>query len=185
MSKNKQPARFDFKKKPRKPGFLMGVAKHIISLPDLRNRPYKLERRGMEELDGKPYLCLINHASMVDLNVMLHATNGAPVNNVMTLEGFRDFTEPLMRHLGVLGKRKYVQDFQLIKNMKYCVDKLQTVFVLFPEARYTLDGCTSYLTPSLGSLVKFLRVPLIDFMAQLRLHDLAIIDGGISGIGNF
>ena len=166
MSKNKQPARFDFKKKPRKPGFLMGVAKHIISLPDLRNRPYKLERRGMEELDGKPYLCLINHASMVDLNVMLHATNGAPVNNVMTLEGFRDFTEPLMRHLGVLGKRKYVQDFQLIKNMKYCVDKLQTVFVLFPEARYTLDGCTSYLTPSLGSLVKFLRVPVV----VIRIH---------------
>ena len=147
MSKTKQPPRFDFKKKPRKPGFLMGVAKHIISIPDLKHRPYQLNRHGMEGIDGKPYLLLINHASMVDFNVMLDATRGAPLNNVMTLEGFRDFTEPLMRHLGVLGKRKYVQDFQLIRHMKYCVDKLQTVFVLFPEARYSIDGCTSYLTP--------------------------------------
>lgn len=166
MSKNKQPPRFDFKKKPRRPGFLMGVAKHIISIPDLKNRQYKLERRGMEELDGKPYLLLINHASMVDFNVMLDATRGAPLNNVMTLEGFRDFTEPLMRHLGVLGKRKYVQDFQLIRHMKYCVDTLKTVFVLFPEARYSIDGCTSYLTPSLGSLAKFLRVPVV----VIRIH---------------
>ena len=161
MSKNKQPPRFDFKKKPRKPGFLMGVAKHIISIPDLKNRQYTLNRHDMEGIDGKPYLLLINHASMVDFNIMLDATNGAPLNNVMTLEGFRDFTEPLMRHLGVLGKRKYVQDFQLIKHMRYCVDTLKTVFVLFPEARYSLDGCTSYLTPSLGSLVKFLRVPVV------------------------
>ena len=166
MSKTKQPPRFDFKKKPRKPGFLMGVAKHIISIPDLKHRPYKLDRHGMEGIDGKPYLLLINHASMVDFNVMLDATRGAPLNNVMTLEGFRDFTEPLMRHLGVLGKRKYVQDFQLIRHMKYCVDKLQTVFVLFPEARYSIDGCTSYLTPSLGSLVKFLRVPVV----VIRIH---------------
>ncbi len=166
MSKTKQPPRFDFKKKPRKPGFLMGVAKHIISIPDLKHRPYKLDRHGMEGIDGKPYLLLINHASMVDFNVMLDATRGAPLNNVMTLEGFRDFTEPLMRHLGVLGKRKYVQDFQLIRHMKYCVDKLQTVFVLFPEARYSIDGCTSYLTPSLGSLAKFLRVPVV----VIRIH---------------
>lgn len=166
MSKTKQPPRFDFKKKPRKPGFLMGVAKHIISIPDLKHRPYKLDRHDMEGIDGKPYLLLINHASMVDFNVMLDATQGAPLNNVMTLEGFRDFTEPLMRHLGVLGKRKYVQDFQLIKNMKYCVETLKTTFVLFPEARYSLDGCTSYLTPSLGSLVKFLRVPVV----VIRIH---------------
>ena len=166
MIKTKQPPRFDFKKKPRRPGFLMGVAKHIISIPDLKHRPYKLDRHGMEGIDGKPYLLLINHASMVDFNVMLDATRGAPLNNVMTLEGFRDFTEPLMRHLGVLGKRKYVQDFQLIRHMKYCVDKLQTVFVLFPEARYSIDGCTSYLTPSLGSLAKFLRVPVV----VIRIH---------------
>ena len=166
MSEQKQPKRFDFKKKPRKPGFLMGVAKHIISIPDLKHRPYQLNRHGMEGIDGKPYLLLINHASMVDFNVMLDATQGAPLNNVMTLEGFRDFTEPLMRHLGVLGKRKYVQDFQLIRHMKYCVDTLRTVFVLYPEARYSIDGCTSYLTPSLGSLVKFLRVPVV----VIRIH---------------
>lgn len=158
--------RFDFRKKPHKPSCLMGLAKHLISFPDLKKRGAKIIKRGMEPLEGKPYILLVTHSSMVDFNLMLKATHPYPVNNVMTLEGFNTYTEPLMRSLGVLGKRKFVTDVNLIRNIRYCLNTLGTVFVLFPETRYSLDGCTSYLPDSLGGLVKMMNKPC----AVLRIH---------------
>ena len=161
----KKPKSFDFKKKPKNPCFLMSVAKHIISFPDLRKRKFILEKINMEGLEG-PYLMLVTHSSMVDFNVMLKATHPHKVNNVMTLEGFNTYTEPLMRSLGVLGTRKYINDMNLIRNIKYCIEKLGNTFVLFPEARYSLDGCTSYIPSSTAKLIKVLKVPVVVLKIQ-------------------
>ncbi len=157
---------FDFQKKPISPCFLMSLAKGIISFPDLKKRGAVLTKTNMEKIEDKPYLMLVTHSSMVDFNLMLKASHPYKVNNVMTLEGFNTYTEPLMRSLGVLGTRKFITDIHLIKNMKHCVDKLKNTFVLFPEARYSLDGCTSYLPQSLGKMVKLLGVPV----AVLMIH---------------
>lgn len=157
---------FDFQKKPISPCFLMSLAKLIISWPDLKRRGAVLTKINMEDIEGKPYLLLVTHSSMVDFNLMLKATHPYKVNNVMTLEGFNTYTEPLMRSLGVLGTRKFITDIHLIKNMKYCVETLRNTFVLFPEARYSLDGCTSYLPASLGKMVRLLGVPV----AVLKIH---------------
>lgn len=167
MFKNRKDGiiRFDFEKKPIKPCFLMTLAKWILSWPDLRTRKFKLEKLHMEDIES-PYLLLVTHSSMVDFNVMLKATHPAKPNNVMTLEGFNTYTEPLMRSLGVLGTRKFITDMNLIKNIRYCITKLRNIFVLFPEARYSLDGCTSYLPESVGKLVKILGVPVV----VLRIH---------------
>ena len=156
---------FDFSKKPIKPTFLMTLAKWIISWPDLKKRKFKLTKVGMENIKG-PYLLLVTHSSMVDFNVMLKATHPQKVSNVMTLEGFNTYTEILMRLLGVLGTRKFIDDVHLVKNMKYCVDKLGTIFVLFPEARYSLDGCTSYIPKSLGKMARLLKIPVV----VLKIH---------------
>lgn len=161
----KEVARFDFKKKPIRPCFLMGWAKALISFPDLKKRGFVLKQVNMENIQ-KPYLLLVTHSSMVDFNIMLKATHPYPVNNVMTLEGFNTYTEPLMRSLGVLGTRKFITDLNLIRNIKYCIEKLGTIFVLFPEARYSLDGCTSYLPDSVGKLAQILKVPVV----VLRIH---------------
>ena len=164
--KKRKIKRFNFEKKPISPTFIMGLAKGIISFPDLRKRKAKLTKVGMEDIEGKPYLLLGTHSSMVDFNLMLKGTHPYKVNNVMTLEGFKTYTEPLMRSLGVLGTRKFITDLHLVKNMKYCVDKLKNIFVLFPEARYSLDGCTSYLPDSLGKMVRLLGVPVV----VLKIH---------------
>lgn len=156
---------FDFARRPIKPCFLMSIAKGIISFPDLKKRDFKLKHINMEGIRG-PYLLLVTHSSMVDFNVMLKATHPHPVNNVMTLEGFNTYTYPLMRSLGVLGTRKFVNDVHLIKNIKYCLEKLRTVFVLFPEARYSLDGCTSYIPKSVGKMARLMGVPVV----VLRIH---------------
>ncbi len=162
--KKEKIKRFNFEKKPISPTFIMGLAKGIISFPDLRKRKAKLTKVGMEEIEDRPYLLLVTHSSMVDFNLMLKGTHPYKVNNVMTLEGFKTYTEPLMRSLGVLGTRKFVTDLHLVKNMKYSVDKLKNIFVLFPEARYSLDGCTSYLPDSLGKMVRLLGVPVVVLM---------------------
>ena len=159
MNKNKIK-HFDFAKKPKNPSFIMSIAKNIISFPDLKKRKAKITKENMEELEGKPYLLLVNHSSMVDFNLMLAATHPYRVNNVMSLEGFNTYTEPLMRSLGVIGKRKYVSDVTLIRNIKYSLHTLKNIFVLFPEARYSLDGHTSYITPSTAGLVKLMKVPV-------------------------
>lgn len=157
--------RFDFQKKPISPCFLMSWAKYLISFPDLKKRKFVLKKINMEDVKS-PYLLLVTHSSMVDFNIMLKATHPEPINNVMTLEGFNTYTEPLMRSLGVLGTRKFISDIHLIKNIKYCITHLKNTFVLFPEARYSLDGCTSYLPQSTGKLVKLLGVPVV----VLRIH---------------
>lgn len=134
MIKKEKVKHFDFAKRPNDPCFLMSVAKNIISFPDLKKRNFKLTKINMENVEG-PYLLLVTHSSMVDFNIMLKATHPHKVNNVMTLEGFNTYTEPLMRSLGVLGTRKFISDMHLVKNIKYCIDKLGNIFVLFPEAR--------------------------------------------------
>ncbi len=155
---------FDFEKKPINPCFLMTLAKYVLSFPDLKKRKAVITKTNMEGIEDKPYLMLVTHSSMVDFNLMLKATHPHKVNNVMTLEGFNTYTEPLMRSLGVLGTRKFITDLNLIKNIKYVIDKLENPFVLFPEARYSLDGCTSFLPTSLGKMVKMLGVPVVVLM---------------------
>ena len=170
MNKNRKDGilRFDFEKKPITPCFLMTLAKWIISWPDLKKRKFKLTKINMDQIE-MPYLLLVTHSSMVDFNVMLKATHPAKPNNVMTLEGFHTYTEPLMRSLGVLGTRKFITDMNLIKNIRYCITKLKNIFVLFPEARYSLDGCTSYLPESVGKLVKILGVPVVAYLTEFLL----------------
>lgn len=165
ISENKV-RRFDFRKKPHKPSVLMYAAKYIISFPDLKKRKAVIRKHDMDGIEDKPYILLVNHASLVDLNLMLKATHPYPVNNVMTIEGFNEYTEPLMRSLGVLGKRKFTTDINLIRNIKYCLHELKTIFALFPETRYSLDGCTSYLPDSLGGLVRMMKVPCV--MLKIR-----------------
>lgn len=157
--------RFDFAKKPHTPGFLYPVARDLVCKTLLNGRGYSLKKTNMEGLD-EPYLMLVTHSSTVDLMLMMVCTEPYRVNNVMTLEGFNTYTEPLMRHLGVLGTRKFVSDLHLIKNIKYCIEKLKNPFVLFPEARYSLDGCTSYMPESTGKLIRMLRVPVV----VLKIH---------------
>lgn len=168
MKKNKSEKikRFNFAKKAWRPTFIMYLAKWIISWPDLKKRKAVLVKTNMEELENKPYLLLVTHSSMVDFNMMLKATHPRQVNNVMTLEGFNTYTEPLMRSLGVIGTRKFIQDVHLIKNIHYCLHELGNIFVLFPEARYSLDGCTSFLPDSLGKMVRLMKVPV----AVLSIH---------------
>ena len=47
--------RFDFKKKPHKPYFLMYAAKYIISFPDLKKRKAVIRKHGMEKIPCRAF----------------------------------------------------------------------------------------------------------------------------------
>ena len=70
--KNNKP--FDFKKLPKRPTFLMTMAKRVLSWPDLKKRGFTYEKINMENLKP-PYLLLSTHGSMVDFNIMLKLTD--------------------------------------------------------------------------------------------------------------
>lgn len=152
--------RFDFKRKPMKLSPFWGPIATTISRIDLKRRKFKCRYHNMDGLKP-PYIVLSNHASMVDFEVAFVGLYPHKLNNVASIEAFHDYPEWLMRRLGCIGKRKFTKDLQLIKNMKYCLDTLKTVFYLYPEARYSLDGCTSFLPKSLGKVLKLLKVPVV------------------------
>jgi len=161
MKQKDKVKRFDFRRRPIKHAWLSPVAKGILSFPDLKKRGAVIRKHNMEGIEDKPYILLVNHSSLVDLNMMLKATHPYPVNNVMSLEGFNTYTFPVMYSLGVLGKRKFTTDINLIRNIKYCLHELKHIFCIFPETRYSLDGCTSFMPDALGNLVKMMKVPCV------------------------
>lgn len=151
---------FDFKRKPKKVSPFWGFIAKTISFADLKKRKFVCRYHNAEGLKA-PYIVLSNHASMVDMEVSFKLTHPNNINNVASIEVFHDYPEWLMRKLGCIGKRKFIKDLNLIKNIKYSLDTLKSVFYMYPEARYSLDGCTSFLPDSLGKLLKLFKVPVV------------------------
>ena len=156
----KEIKRFDFKRLPKNPNFFWRFLLRVVCKVGLRLRKFTLRKHNMEGLKA-PYILLSNHASMVDLMVAQVGVLPARLNNVATIEAFHDWTEWLFRNLGVVCKRKFTKDLQLIKNIKHCLFEYGNVFCIYPEARYSLDGCTSYLPASLGKMLKMFKVPVV------------------------
>ena len=82
---------FDFAKKPHKPSFLLSLAKHLLCFGDLKKRGAQIRKHDMEALEGKPYLLLVNHASMADFSLMLplgllYACFGTSVTGIVIKE---------------------------------------------------------------------------------------------------
>ena len=149
------------KRQPKKPNILFKTLLKIITLPDVWATKFKLNKIGMERL-GKNELCLIlmNHSSFFDLKLMVNAMYPKPMNIVTTIDGLVG-QEWLLRNIGCMPTRKFVIDLGIIKDIKYCLTKLKSNVLMFPEAGYSFDGTSTVLPDSLGKLVKLLGAPLV------------------------
>ena len=157
MLKSKKIEHYDFSKKPRTPWFLMWVVQ-IGSAFKRMGRKTKIHY--VTKKSKRPSLILGTHAAFNDFYMLFKIYNTPRINYVVAIDAFNDIGAFLMDNIGAICKRKFIQDLSLMKNLKYCVDKLKNNVVIYPEARYSLDGTTSYLPPSLGKLAKFLNVPI-------------------------
>ncbi len=153
---------YDFSVRPKKAGRgWMFLARVLAIDPRLRGRKITVRKMGMDEI-RPPYFLLATHASMLDFPLMYRAI--APyysANNVVAIDAVRDVGDYLMRRLGCITKRKFIKDYSLIRNMRYCAEKYKSIVCVYPEARYSLDGTTSYIPPSVAKMSKLMKVPLV------------------------
>lgn len=162
----KKIKRYDFSRKPLKPsGFWMWIARNFIIPSYFRGRQLTVNKIGMEGV-RPPYILFPTHAGFIDFPVMYRAVDPYGANNVVAIDAVRDIGDWLMRKLGCICKRKFIKDYYLIRNMKYCAEEYGNIVCVYPEARYSLDGTTSYLPPSLAKICKLLKLPVV----VLRMH---------------
>lgn len=130
----------------------------ILSKIMLATKKHKVEKIGMEGLKP-PYMMLSNHMSFVDFELAAMGTWPHRVNNVVNIDGY--YMRPwLMTRIGAICTRKFTMDLHLIKSIKKVFER-GDILGLYPEARYSPCGTTSYMPESLGILVKRNRIPVV------------------------
>lgn len=124
----------------------------------LIGKKYKVEKINMEGLKP-PYMLLSNHMYFIDFELAAMGTFPHRVNNVVHLDGY--YRRPwLMELIGAIGTRKFTADMHLIKSINKVL-KRGDILCMYPEARYSPCGVTSFLPDSLGKLIKMNRVPVV------------------------
>ena len=130
----------------------------VLSKFALIGKKHKIEKINMEGLKP-PYMVLSNHMYFIDFELAAMVTFPHRVNNVVNLDGY--YRRPwLMELIGAIGTRKFTTDLHLIKSI-YKVLRRGDILCMYPEARYSPCGITSYLPESLGLLVKRCKVPIV------------------------
>lgn len=130
----------------------------VLSKIMLANKKHKVERVNMEGLKP-PYMILSNHMSFVDFELVSVGTYPQRMNNVVNIDGY--YLRPwLMEWIGSICTRKFTNDMHLLKSIRKVLDR-GDVLCMYPEARYSPCGTTSYLPDSLGMLVKRRKVPVV------------------------
>ena len=141
----------------RQPIFFMLLI-WILSKFALMLKKHKIEKINMDGLKP-PYIMLSNHMYFIDFELASLVTFPHRVNNVINIDGYIRRAW-LMRLIGGICTRKFTNDLHLIKSIKHVIKKGDIVGI-YPEARYSPCGVTSYIPPSLGKLIKNCKVPVV------------------------
>jgi len=154
----KNPKHYNTAKYPiRQPLFLTYLI-WILSKIALMGKKYKVEKINMEGLKP-PYLLLSNHMHFLDFELAAMGTFPHRVNNVVHIDGY--YLRPwLMELIGAICTRKFTTDLHLVKSINKVL-KRGDILGMYPEARYSPCGVTSYLPDSLGKLIRMNKVPVV------------------------
>lgn len=152
--------RYDFARQVKPQARYLTPVAWALSFPDVWKHKAKITR----DLQGvkPPYIMLCNHNCFLDFKVMTAALFPRRANYVVALDGFIG-REALMRSVGCISKRKFVNDIDLIRQTSRLLNQGQIV-VYYPEARYSHIGTNSVLPESLGKMLKYLQVPVVTLL---------------------
>ena len=154
--KNKK--RYNTAKYPiRQPRIITWLLKFISKIA-LHGKEYKIERINVDDLKP-PYLMLSNHLYFVDFQLSALANYPHRTNNVANIDGYIKRAW-LMDLLGCICTRKFSNDLHLIKSVVKVL-KRGDVASIYPEARYSATGFTSFIPDSIGKLAKMCKVPVV------------------------
>ena len=141
----------------RQPLFFTGLI-WVLSKFALIGKRYKVEKINMEGLKP-PYMLLSNHMYFIDFMLGAMGTFPHRVNNVVNIDGY--YRRPwLMELIGCICTRKYVTDLHLVKSIRKVLQR-GDILCMYPEARYSPCGVTSFIPDSLGKLIKMNKVPVV------------------------
>jgi hypothetical protein len=98
--------------------------------------------------------------AFVDFKVTTMAIFPHRANYIVSIDGFikRDW---LLTHAGGICKRKFTNDVGLVREIIQVLNVNKDILCIYPEARYSEAGTTAILPPSLGKLVKMVKVPVV------------------------
>lgn len=154
--KNKK--RYNTAKYPiRQPRIITMLLRFICKIA-LHGKEYKIERINVDDLKP-PYLMLSNHLYFVDFQLSALANYPHRTNNVANIDGYIKRAW-LMNLLGCICTRKFSNDLHLIKSVVKVL-KRGDVASIYPEARYSATGFTSFIPDSIGKLAKMCKVPVV------------------------
>ncbi len=145
---------------PRRPLWLLRALIRLASIPTLLRTRFTAQTEGMEKIQGRPCLILMNHSSFTDLKIAYKLFFPRPLSIVATTDGFVG-KGWLMRLIGCIPTQKFVSDLTLIRDMNYALTKCKSSVLIFPEAGYSLDGRATVLPRHLGVLLKRLKAPVV------------------------
>ncbi len=166
----RQMERFDLKSMPKRTKWYLQVLAWLLSIPETYIRRVKIVKINMDKVKS-PYVLLCNHNSFFDFKVATRAFFPRRANYVVAVDGFIN-RESLMRNVGCLGKRKFVSDPAIVKQLKHTLEVNKSIAVIYPEARYSLIGTTAILPDSLGKLIKMFKYPVVTLISHgHHLHD--------------
>jgi hypothetical protein len=151
--------RFDFERKVQKQRRPLTLLAWALAFPEVRKRKAQIFKHNMEPLKKEPYILLCNHNAFYDFKVATKAIYPRRATYIVAIDGFIG-REKLMREVGCYGKRKFINDIGLVKQIKHSLNVLKHVTMIYPEARYSHVGTTSVMPDSTGKLVKLLKVPV-------------------------
>ena len=157
-------------KKPIKQTPFWKALMKFVSKKDLADCHFTYTEEGMDKLGEKePCLILMNHSSFTDLEIAATVFPKRPINIVTTLDGFIG-KELLMRKMGCIPARKFITDMPLVKDIMYCLHKLGSSVLMYPEASYSFDGTATKLPSSVGKCIKMFKVPVVMVTTKGAFH---------------
>ncbi len=150
--------RYNTAKYPMRQGKFWTALIWLLCKIVLTGKEYKVEKIGMDGLKP-PYLLLSNHMHFIDFELAAMATWPYPVNNVVNIDGYvgKPF---LMEWIGAICTRKFTTDVHLIKSIRKVLQR-GDILTLYPEARYTPCGTTSFMPDTLGRMIKKNKMPVV------------------------
>ena len=153
-------------KNPRKPSRLLGAVVRIASAPTLWKTKFSYTTQRMELVGKQPCLILMNHSSFTDMKLAFGIFYPQRLGIVTSVDAMSGFLGKLMRLLGCTPTHKYVTDMTLIRDIDYMLKTNKTSVLMYPEAGYSFDGCSTTLPRKMGVLMKRLGVPVVTVITQ-------------------
>lgn len=148
-------------KKPLRQHMVFRILLRLLSAWDLWRTQFTYEEIDMDKLGkDEPCLILMNHSSFIDLKIASTILFPRPFNIVCTSDGFVG-KKWLMRLIGCIPTKKFVNDVALVRDMVYTVKELKSSILMYPEASYSFDGTPTPLPDSIGKCLKLLKVPVV------------------------